>query len=333
MGTKNWIRRRRGIYNPPLAGWHGHAAVRVAMFFAFDAHGHGSSTVAMPPLLESGMRFTKLHGAGNDYIYVNGFETEVPDPAALAVRISDRHFGVGADGLILALPAQADGDLRMCMFNADGSEAEMCGNGVRCLAKFAVDRGLARGDTVRVETLAGMREVRLHRDGGRIVEASVSMGRPRLGAPEIPVLVDGDRVVDVPLMLGGQTLWMTCVSLGNPHAVFYVDSAEEWPLETLGPKIETHKLFPERINAHIVQVVSRAEVIVRTWERGSGATLACGTGAGAVCVAGVLTGRTGRTLLAHVPGGDLEVEWPDDEADVRLAGLVEEVFTGEWPGD
>jgi len=277
------------------------------------------------------MRFAKLHGAGNDYLYVDGFETDVPDPSALTVRMTDRHFGVGADGLILALPPEADGDLRMRVFNADGSEAQMCGNGVRCLAKFAVERGLVQGDTVRIETLAGVRKIELHRDGDRIVTGTVSMGRPRLGPPEIPVLLEGDRVVDVPLTVGGQTLWMTCVSMGNPHAVFYVDSAADWPLETLGPKIETHKLFPKRVNAHVVEVVSPDEVIVRTWERGSGATLACGTGASAVCVAGVLTGRTGRAILAHVPGGDLEVEWPDDAAEVRLTGPVEEVFTGEWP--
>ncbi|KPJ75465.1 MAG: diaminopimelate epimerase [Planctomycetes bacterium DG_20] len=279
------------------------------------------------------MRFAKLEGAGNDYIYVNGFETDVPNPSALAVRMSDRHFGIGADGLILALPPEGEAHLRMRMFNADGSESPMCGNGVRCLAKFAVDRGLAQGDTVRIETPAGVREVELHRDGGRIVKGSVGMGRPQLAAQKIPVLLEGDRLVDVPLTVGGQTLWMTCVGMGNPHAVFYADSADDWPLETLGPKIENHKLFPERVNAHVVEVVSPGEVIVRTWERGSGATLACGTGASAVCVAGVLTGRTGRAIVAHVPGGDLEVEWPDDKAEVRLTGPVEEVFTGEWPTD
>ena len=279
------------------------------------------------------MRFAKLHGAGNDYLYVNGFEIDVPDPSGLAVRMSDRHFGVGADGLILALPPETDADLRMRMFNADGSEAQMCGNGVRCLARFAVERGLATGDTVRIETLAGVREIELHRDGDRIVKGTGSMGRPRLAAPDIPILLEGDRVVDVPLTVGGQTLWMTCVSMGNPHAVFYVDSADDWPLERLGPKIENHKLFPERVNAHVVEVVSPKEVIVRTWERGSGATLACGTGASAVCVAGVLTGHTGRAILAHVPGGDLEVEWPGDKAEVRLTGPIEEVFTGDWPDD
>ena len=287
------------------------------------------------------MRFAKLHGAGNDYIYVNGFEERVLDPEGLAVRISDRHFGVGADGLILVLPPEKDGDVRMRMFNADGSEAEMCGNGVRCVAKFAVERNLVKDRplssvapkaVVRVETKAGLREVELRRDAsGVLLRGSVSMGRPRLAAVEIPVLLEGERVVDVPLTVGGQTLWMTCVNMGNPHAVFYVDSAADWPLEIVGPKIENHKLFPERVNVHIVEVVSLEEVRMRTWERGSGLTLACGTGASAVCVAGVLTGKTARRILAHVPGGDLEVEWPTDTAPVRLSGPVEEVFTGEWP--
>jgi diaminopimelate epimerase len=279
------------------------------------------------------MRFAKLHGAGNDYIYISGFETEVAGPEALARRLSDRHFGIGADGLILVLPPEGKGDVRMRIFNADGSEAEMCGNGVRGVAKFAAERGLVKGETVRVETEAGLREVALERDAdGRIVRAGVSMGRPVLDAEHIPVLLEGERVVDVPLEVGGRTLWMTCVSMGNPHAVFYVDEVEDWPLETVGPKIENHKLFPERVNAHIVEVVSRGEVRMRTWERGSGLTLACGTGASAVCVAGILTGRTDRRILAHVPGGDLQVEWPSDGAPVRLVGPVEEVFTGEWPG-
>jgi diaminopimelate epimerase len=289
------------------------------------------------------MRFAKLHGAGNDYIYVNGFEEQILDPAALSVKISDRHFGVGADGLILALPPRKDGQLRMRMFNADGSESQMCGNGVRCLAKFAVERGLVKdvGGTcepgegqcvVNIETNAGLREVTLFRDAsGKISRGSTSMGRPRLEAELIPVALDGERLVDVPLVVGGQTLWMTCVNMGNPHAVFYVDQVAGWPLEQVGPKIENHKLFPERINVHIVEVVSLGEVRVRTWERGSGITLACGTGASAVCVAGVLTGRSARRIIAHVPGGDLQVEWPDDAAPVTLTGPVEEVFTGEWP--
>jgi len=277
------------------------------------------------------MKFVKMQGAGNDYIYVNGFEVHVADPEALAVRISDRHFGVGADGLILVLPPEGKGDVRMRMFNADGTESEMCGNGVRCLAKFAAERGLVKGDTIRVETLAGLRVIEIARSGGRIVGATVGMGRPRLDPPDIPVLVDGDRAVDVPITIGGQTLWMTCVSVGNPHAIFYVDSAADWPLETMGPKIENNALFPKRTNVHIVQVVSPGEVNMRTWERGTGITLACGTGASAVCVAGVLTRRTERRIAVHVPGGDLGLEWPDDRAEVRLTGPAEEVFSGEWP--
>ena len=276
------------------------------------------------------MRFAKLQGAGNDYVYVNGFEESVADPSDLARRISDRHFGVGADGLILVLAPEKGGEVRMRMFNADGSEGEMCGNGVRCLAKFAVERGLAKGDTVRVETLAGIREVRLHREGGRIARGTVSMGRPILVPADIPVRLGGDRAVDVPITVGGQSLRMTCVSMGNPHAVFYVDDVDTWPLDVLGPLIEHHEVFPRRINVHAVQVLGLGEVRARTWERGSGITLACGTGASAVCVAGVLTGRTGRRLLAHVPGGDLEMAWPDDDAQVDLTGPVEEVFTGEW---
>jgi diaminopimelate epimerase len=290
------------------------------------------------------MRFAKLQGAGNDYIYINGFEENVLDPAGLAVRMSDRHFGVGADGLILVLPAQEGGGVRMRMFNADGSESEMCGNGVRCLAKFAVDHGLvavgpggaaaggSRAGAVCVETPAGMRQVELFRDAdGRIARGAVSMGRPILEPARIPVRVRGKRAVDVPLKVGGLRLRMTCVSMGNPHAVIYVRRAATWPLERRGPRIEHHAMFPARTNVHIVELVSRREVIVRTWERGSGITLACGTGASAVCVAGVLTGRTERRVLAHVPGGDLEMEWPDDGAEVRLTGPVAEVFTGEWP--
>ena len=280
------------------------------------------------------MRFVKMHGAGNDYVYVNGFEEHVADPAALARVISDRHFGVGSDGLILILPPEADGEVRMRMFNSDGSESEMCGNGVRCVAKFARDRGLAKTDTVRVETMAGLREIQLFRENNRIVRGSVVMGQPILEPAEIPIRVpglEGGRAVDVPIAIGTKKLRATCVSMGNPHAVFYVDDAATWPLETLGPKIERHKFFPERINVHIVQVVSPGEVVARTWERGSGITLACGTGASAMCVAGVLSGRTGRRLLAHLPGGDLEMAWPADDAPVTLIGPVEEVFTGEWP--
>lgn len=278
------------------------------------------------------MRFTKMHGAGNDYVYVNGFEETVADPAGLARRMSDRHVGIGGDGLVLILPSPT-ADLRMRMFNADGSEAEMCGNAVRCVAKYAWDHGLARRNPMRIETGAGVRTLDLFagRDG-RIERARVDMGEPRLRAAEIPVALDADRVVEAPIRVDGREFRMTCVSMGNPHAVFYTDDVAAVDLPRLGPMIETHRLFPAKINVHFVQVRSPEEVTMRTWERGSGITLACGTGASAVCVAGVLTGRGARQILAHLPGGDLELQWADDNR-VLMTGPAVEVFSGDWPGE
>ena len=220
------------------------------------------------------MRFTKMHGLGNDYVYVDGFTEQVADPAGLARAISDRHFGVGADGLILILPGQS-GDVRMRIFNADGSEAEMCGNGIRCLAKYAYEHGLAKSNPMQVETVVGVKTIELTLGaGGKVTAATVDMGPPVL---------------------------------------------------------ERHPLFPQRINAHFVEVLARDEVKMRTWERGSGMTLACGTGASAVCVAGVLTGRTDRKITAHLPGGDLGLHWREDTDHVVMTGPAVEVFCGEWP--
>ncbi|HOI55283.1 MAG TPA: diaminopimelate epimerase [Phycisphaerae bacterium] len=278
------------------------------------------------------MRFTKMHGAGNDYVYVNGFEETVADPAGLARRMSDRHVGIGGDGLVLILPSPT-ADLRMRMFNADGSEAEMCGNAVRCVAKYAWDHGLARRNPMRIETGAGVRTLDLFEGpDGRIQRARVDMGEPRLRAAEIPVALDADRVVEAPIRVDGREFRMTCVSMGNPHAVFYTDDVAAVDLTHLGPMIETHRLFPAKINVHFVQVRSPEEVTMRTWERGSGITLACGTGASAVCVAGVLTGRGARQILAHLPGGDLELQWADDNH-VLMTGPAVEVFSGDWPGE
>lgn len=276
------------------------------------------------------MQFTKMHGAGNDYVYVNGFEQQVSNPAALAPVISDRHFGVGSDGLILILPSDK-ADLRMRMFNADGSESEMCGNGVRCVAKYGYDHNLTRKDEVTVETGAGVLHLKLFIGGDGLVErVRVNMGRPRLLPSEIPVDLPGERVVDTPLEVAGRSYRMTCVGMGNPHATIYVDDVAAIDLATVGPQIEHHAVFPRRTNVHFVKVHSPQEVTIRTWERGSGITLACGTGASAVCVAGVLTGRTGRRILAHLPGGDLELEWAEDES-VLLTGPAVEVFSGNWP--
>lgn len=274
--------------------------------------------------------FVKMQGCGNDYVYVDGFHHEVPDPAALATRISDRRFGVGSDGLILALPS-AKADFRMRMWNLDGSESEMCGNGLRCVSKFVYERALvAPRPRLRVETGAGVREVELHLEGGRVTAVTIDMGAPRLERAEIPMLGRPGRVVDEPLAVDGRTIAVTAVSMGNPHAVTYVDSTAAAPVATLGPLVERHAAFPRRTNAHFVEVLGPTEVRQRTWERGCGETHACGTGACAVAVAGVLTGRTGRDLTLHLLGGDLHVRWPEG-GHVLLTGPCVEVFEGRWP--
>jgi diaminopimelate epimerase len=297
------------------------------------------------------IKFTKMHGIGNDYVYVNGFDQTIADPASLAQRVADRHFGVGGDGLIMILPSDK-ADVRMRMFNADGSESEMCGNGVRCVAKYAFDHGLTRNNPLRVETGAGVLPIDLHVENGKATSATVDMGQPILEMEKIPVLekvirggeghvwrvaVSGNNTA-VPEMHRGrgraQRPWMhdmTFVSMGNPHAVTYVDEVKDVDINRFGPWIEHHKAFPRRMNVHWVQIVSPGEVIMRTWERGSGVTLACGTGACAVCVAGVLTGKTGRRLLAHLPGGDLQLEWRESDNHVYMTGPATEVFSGELP--
>ena len=278
------------------------------------------------------MRFTKMHGIGNDYAYVSTFDQPGPaDPSALATAISDRHFGVGSDGLILITPSEK-ADARMRMFNADGSESEMCGNVVRCVAKYIFDRGIAPRPRVTVETGRGVLNLDIESTAGRARRVRVDMGRPILTAAEIPTALPGDPVVDAPLSAAGRELQVTCVSMGNPHALIYVDAVDEYPVEAVGAAIERHPAFPRRINAHFIQIFGPGEVKMRTWERGSGVTLACGTGACAVAVAGVLSGRTGRKLLAHLPGGDLDLEWPADDASIFMTGPAVEVFSGEWPG-
>ena len=278
------------------------------------------------------MRFTKMHGLGNDYVYVDCFSEQVSDPAALARAVSDRHFGIGADGLILILPDET-ADVGMRMFNADGSEPRMCGNGIRCVAKYAYEHGLARANPMQVATAAGVKSIELSLDeGGKVTAATVDMGQPVLDPAQIPVTIPQQRIVDVPVRtIKHAFAHMTCVSMGNPHAVIFVDDVAAVPLEEVGPQLEHHAVFPERVNAHFVQVHSPGEVTVRTWERGSGITLACGTGASAVCVAGVLTGRTARSITAHLRGGDLQLEWREADNHVLMTGPAVEVFAGDWP--
>jgi len=278
------------------------------------------------------MRFTKMHGAGNDYIYIDCFDQPLPDdPASLARRLSDRHFGIGADGLILICRSE-QADARMRIFNADGSEAEMCGNGVRCVAKYVYDHGICRRPSLRIETQAGVLTLDLEVVDGRVRRVRVDMGEPVLEAARIPTLLPGSPVVEAPLSIAGRELRVTCVSLGNPHCVVFVEElTDEWVLG-VGPQVERDCHFPNRINAEFVQVLSPAEVKMRVWERGSGETMACGTGASAVCVAGVLTGRTQPGIVAHLPGGDLELLWADDNH-VYLTGPAVEVFSGQWNED
>ncbi len=298
------------------------------------------------------MKFTKMHGLGNDYVYVNGFVERVDDPASLAVKISDRHLGVGGDGLILILPSDK-ADLRMRIFNADGGEAEMCGNGVRCVAKYAFDHGLSDKNPMRIETGRGVLSLALQIAGGKVRQATVNMGPPILNLAEIPV--EAGAVAPAPQAppnsltverpppiheaqrysihepLRESFADATFVSMGNPHVVIFVDDLEGIDAPYLGPLIEHYRGFPRRINAHWVQVQTPGEITMRTWERGSGITQACGTGACAACVAGALTGRTERNLLAHLPGGDLQLEWRQGDNNVYMTGPAVEVFSGQWP--
>ena len=286
------------------------------------------------------MKFVKMHGAANDYVYVDCFVEQPPaDPAALAPLIADRHRGVGGDGLVLVLPSQK-ATARMRMFNADGSESEMCGNGVRCVAHLVASRGRAGEGPVTIETGRGVLTLDVTRTGPRSSRVRVDMGQPLLEAADIPVTgVGSGRVIDASCAaLGGEEPWwrecgldprMTCVSMGNPHMVLYCRDVARVPLESIGPRIETHPSFPRRVNVHVVEIRSRGHVVMRTWERGSGITMACGTGASAVCVAGVLTGRTDGRLAADLPGGRLDLEWQPGGS-VFMTGPAEEVFEGTW---
>jgi len=275
------------------------------------------------------MKFTKMHGAGNDYVYVNCFEEPVENPEQVAVRVSNRNFGIGSDGLILILPSER-ADVRMRMFNADGSESEMCGNGIRCVAKYAYDHGLVTKKEITAETGAGILSLQLFTDSSnRVDKVRVNMGVPRLTRAEIPMQGNGaDRVVAEPLNIMHTSFNITCVSMGNPHCVIFVDDLERFQVEKYGPLIENHDIFPRRTNVEFVRIISPGEVRQRTWERGAGETLACGTGASAVCVAGVLNGLTEKKILNHLSGGDLELEWAED-GNVYMTGPAVEVYSGE----
>lgn len=275
------------------------------------------------------MEFTKMQGAGNDYIYVNAFKEQVKDPVQTAIRVSDRHFGIGADGLVLICPSEK-ADFFMDIYNADGSRAKMCGNAIRCVAKYVYDRRMTDKTEIAIETLSGVKTIRVFTENGRVTAARVNMGAPILAAREIPTTFDGENVVSQELTIGETDVLVTCVSMGNPHCVLFVDDVEALDLERLGPKFERHERFPDRINTEFVRTVSPTEFDMRVWERGSGETLACGTGACAAAVASILNGRAerDRDIRVNLRGGQLVIRWHRN-GDVYMTGPAEEVFSGE----
>lgn len=273
--------------------------------------------------------FTKLQGCGNDYIHVDCFERSIEAPEALARKISDRHFGVGSDGLILLLPSEL-ADVRMRMFNVDGSEGQMCGNGIRCLAKFAYERNRCRANPMRIETLRGVLSLNLQIEDGKVLGATVDMLEPILESGKIPVRIDSPRMIDFPIAMDGLAMPVTGVSMGSPHVTWFVEDVDAIDLCRIGPKVEHLPIFPNRINFHVAQIVSPSELKMRSWERGSGITLACGSGACAVVVAAVLNNLAQRQALVHLPGGDLKIDWRAPDNHVLMTGPAEEVFSGSW---
>lgn len=274
------------------------------------------------------MKFTKMQGIGNDYVYVNCLEEKVDHPEELAKLVSDRHFGIGSDGLILIKPSEV-ADFEMAMYNADGSRGEMCGNGIRCVAKYVYDRGLADKTHISIETLAGIKYLELTVEKGQVSQVRVDMGEPELLAEKIPVISEQEKVIDVPITAGEKEYRMTCVSMGNPHCVVFMEDVEHLEIEKIGSLFENHELFPKRINTEFVKVIDRKTLQMRVWERGSGETLACGTGACATAVAAMLNGFCEDEVQIHLLGGDLTIEWNKESNHVFMTGPAEIVFDGE----
>ena len=278
------------------------------------------------------LKFTKMHGCGNDYIYIDGARERIPaeQKPELVRRLSDRHFGIGGDGVIFINPSD-QADFEMEMYNMDGTRAEMCGNGIRCVAKYVYDYGLTDKTSISVETLAGIKYLDLTVEDGKVVLVKVDMGKPMLRPEEVPVVSEKEEVIDEPITVDGQEYRMTCVSMGNPHAVVFIDQdVKEFPLETVGVKFENHERFPKRVNTEFVNVLDRHTAQMRVWERGSGETLACGTGACAVAVACALNGLTEDEVTVKLLGGDLQIKWDREKNTVYMTGPAEVVFDGEW---
>ena len=274
------------------------------------------------------MKFTKMQGLGNDYVYVNCFKETIENPPEMAKKVSNRNFGIGSDGLIMINPSDV-ADFEMEMYNADGSRSEMCGNGIRCVGKYVYDYGLTEKEHISVETLAGIKYLDLTVEDGKVKLVKVDMGNPELVPANIPIVADGDRVIDEPINVNGTEYRMTGVSMGNPHAVVYVEDVKGLDIEKIGPAFENHERFPNRVNTEFVKVLEQNTVEMRVWERGSGETMACGTGACAVAVACILNGLTEDKVTVKLLGGDLQIEW-DKEADkVYMTGPAEVSFDGE----
>ena len=276
------------------------------------------------------MKFTKMQGIGNDYVYVNCFEETVKNPAAVARYVSDRHFGIGSDGLILIKPSDI-ADCEMDMYNLDGSQGAMCGNGIRCVAKYVYDYGIVKKENISVSTKSGIKYLDLTVRDGKVALVRVNMGSPVLTASQIPVVSSTEEMINAPLKVNGETYYITAVSMGNPHAIVYMDDVEHLEIEKIGPAFESHVFFPDRVNAEFVKVIDNHTVQMRVWERGSGETLACGTGACAVAVASILNGHVDGTqpVTVKLLGGDLEIFWDRDDNLVYMTGPAATVFDGE----
>ena len=273
------------------------------------------------------MRFTKMHGLGNNYLYINCFEETVENPEELSIRLSDVHFGVGSDGIILIKPSKV-ADCEMDIYNADGSRAMMCGNGIRCVGKYVYERGIAQKDVLKVDTQSGIKILYLNVVDGHVQSIRVDMGEPELVPAKIPVRFDGETMIDQPLEAAGETFQVTCVSMGNPHCVQFIEDTESLKIEEYGPVLEHHPIFPERANIEFIQVQSRNEIKMRVWERGSNETFACGTGACASVVACVLNDKTDRQVTVHLLGGDLNILWDAESNHVFMEGPAEFIFDG-----
>ena len=273
------------------------------------------------------MEFVKMEGCGNDYVYVNGFNTKIDNPNELSKIVSDRHFGIGSDGLIVINPSEV-ADFKMSMYNADGSEGKMCGNGIRCVAKYVYDYKMIDKEVITVETLAGIKTLKLNVENGKVKTVRVNMGSPIINAKDVPVISDKEKVINEPVVIDGKEYNITCISMGNPHAITFVDDTDSLKIEKIGPGFEKNEIFPDRVNTEFIQIIDRKTIKMRVWERGSGETLACGTGACASVVACVLNNLTDNKVTVKLLGGDLEIKYDTDENTVYMTGPARIAFTG-----